>query len=70
MADIENQHTWGQDGYPITLSAAYDMLTNYHNPSSSTRLHGQELGMAFVQASNDHAYQDTRDGESRRGIVG
>ena len=68
VADIENQHTWGQDGYPITLSTAYNMLTNYHNPSSSIRLHGQDSGMAFVQASNDHAYQDARDGESGCGI--
>ena len=64
VVDIKNQHTRGQDGYPITLSAAYDMLTNYRNPSSSTRLHGQDSGLAFVQASNDHAHHDTRDGDS------
>ena len=69
MADIENQHTWGQDGYPVTLSAAYDMLTNYRNPSSSTRLHGQDSGLAFVQASNDHAHHDTRDGDSGCGTI-
>ena len=64
VADIENQYTRGQDGYPSTLSAAYNMLINYRNPASSTRLHGQDSGMAFAQASNASAHQDIRDGDS------
>ena len=70
VADIENQYTRGQDGYPSTLSAAYDMLINYRIPASSTRLHGQDSGMAFAQASNDSAHQDIRDGDSGQGTNG
>ena len=70
VADIENQYTRGQDGYPSTLSAAYDMLINYRNPASSTRLHGQDSGMAFAQASSDGVHQDLRDGDNGRGARG
>ena len=49
VADIENQYTWGQDGYPSTLSAAYDMLINYRSTFSTACLHGQDSGMAFVE---------------------
>ena len=70
VADLENQHTRGQDGYPTTLSAAYDMLINYRNPSSSTHLHGQDSGMAFAQATDENADHNVRYGESGRGIGG
>ena len=70
VADLENQHTRGQDGYPSTLSAAYDMLINYRNPSSSTHLHGQDSGMAFAQATDGNADHDVRHGESGHGIGG
>ena len=58
MADIENQYTRGQDGYPSTLSAAQDMLINYRSTSSTARLHGQDSGMAFAHAMDGDVNQD------------
>ena len=70
VADIENQHTRGQDVYPSTLSAAYDMLINYRNTSSTARLLGQDTGMAFAQAVDDDDNQGARQGEGDRGVGG
>ena len=46
LADIENEHTRGVDAYPVTLSTAYDMLTNYRVPPN-TRFHPQDGGISF-----------------------
>ena len=38
VADIENQHTRGQDMYPTTVSGAYDLLVNHRNPNQAMRM--------------------------------
>ena len=32
LSELQNNHTRGTDQYPMTISHAYDMLVNYHNP--------------------------------------
>ena len=55
VTDIENAYTRGQNGYPTTVSGAYDMLVNYRNPSHALRMQNQDTGIAFVQDSQDIA---------------
>mmetsp|Transcript_1857 Transcript_1857/g.2163 ORF Transcript_1857/g.2163 Transcript_1857/m.2163 type:complete len:316 (+) Transcript_1857:405-1352(+) len=45
-ADLENEHTRGTDGYPTTVTAAYDMLVNYRTPNTP-KFQPQDSGMAF-----------------------
>ena len=33
LAELENLHTRGVDGYPITLASSFDMIVNYRDPS-------------------------------------
>ena len=35
VTDVENAYTQGQNGYPTTVSGAYDMLVNYKNPNQA-----------------------------------
>ena len=70
VADIENQYTQGQDGYPSTLSAAYDMLINYRSTSSTAHLHGQDSGMAFAHAMDDDVNPDIRHNEGGQRVGG
>ena len=35
VADLENDHTRGMDGYPTMLSATYDMIFNYRQQPTS-----------------------------------
>ena len=35
VTDVENAYTRGQNGYPTTVSGAYDMLVNYKNPNQA-----------------------------------
>jgi hypothetical protein len=49
MADLINSYTHGQDVYPNNLTGAYDMLVNYHSPTSHVRSHVQDHGVAFAQ---------------------
>jgi hypothetical protein len=49
MADLINSYTRGQDVYPNSTTDAYDMLVNYHSPTSHVRSHVQDHGVAFVQ---------------------
>lgn len=53
ITDLENQHTRGLDGYPTTLTAAYDMLVNYKTPQHNHRSQHQETGIAFAQVDED-----------------
>jgi hypothetical protein len=49
MADLINSYTRGQDIYPTNPTSAYDMLVNYHSPTSHARAHVQDHGLAFAQ---------------------
>ena len=51
--DVDNQYTRGQDGYPHTLTAAYDMLVNYHNPQVTIQMQMQDGGVALAQEEGD-----------------
>ena len=53
VTDVENAYTRGQDGYPTTVSGAYDMLVNYKNPNQALRMQNQDTGIAFVQDGLD-----------------
>ena len=55
VTDVENAYTRGQNGYPTTVSGAYDMLVNYKNPNHALRMQNQDTGIAFVQDSQDIA---------------
>ena len=57
-ADIENNHTRGNDTYPSTLSRAYDMLINYRSPTSN-QFQTQDGGLSF--------YTDGEGGRGGRG---
>ena len=35
VTNVENVYTRGQNGYPTTVSGAYDMLINYKNPNKA-----------------------------------
>ena len=81
VADVENAYTRGQDGYPTTVSAAYDMLVNYKNPNQALWMQNQDTGIAFAhdgqeaeevnnKAPHFHTYQQRdygRGGCGRRG---
>ena len=43
VTDVENAYTRGQNGYPTTVSGAYDMLINYKNPNQALRMQNQDL---------------------------
>jgi hypothetical protein len=49
MAELINSYTRRQDVYPNNPTGAYDMLVNYHSPTSHVRTHVQDHGLAFVQ---------------------
>ena len=53
VTDVENAYTRGQDGYPTTVSGAYDMLVNYKNPNQASRMQNQDTGIAFAQHGHD-----------------
>ena len=53
ITDVENAYTRGQNGYPTTVSGAYDMLVNYRNPNQALRMQNQDMGIAFAQDSQD-----------------
>jgi hypothetical protein len=52
MADLINSYTRGQDVYPNNPTSAYDMLVNYHSPTSHVRTHVQDHSLAFAQDSD------------------
>jgi hypothetical protein len=52
MADLINSYTRGQDVYPNNPTSAYDMLVNYHSPTSNVRAHVQDHSLAFAQDSD------------------
>ena len=81
VTDMENAYTRGQDGYPTTVSGAYDMLVNYRNPNQALRMQNQDTRIAFAQdgqdpedansnASHLHTYQQRGYGRSGRGKHG
>ena len=49
VTDMENAYTSGQNGYPTTVSGAYDMLVNYKNSNQALRMQNQDTGIAFAQ---------------------
>jgi hypothetical protein len=49
MAELINSYTCGQDVYPNNPTSTYDMLVNYHSPTSHARTHVQDHGLAFAQ---------------------
>ena len=53
VTDVENAYTRGQNGYPTTVSRAYDMLVNYRNPNQASRMQNQDTGIAFAQDAQD-----------------
>ena len=53
VTDVENAYTPGQNGYPTTVSRAYDMLVNYRNPNQAFRMQNQDTGIAFAQDARD-----------------
>ena len=53
VTDVENAYTCGQNGYPTTVSGAYDMLVNYRTPNQALRMQNQDTGIAFAQDSQD-----------------
>ena len=55
VTEVENAYTRGQNGYPTTVSGAYDMLVDYKNPNHALRMQNQDTGIAFVQDSQDSA---------------
>ena len=72
VADIENQHTRGQDVYPTTVSGAYDLLVNYRNPNQAMRMQTQDTRVAFAQSEsydveNDNEQDQTRNAGSTEG---
>jgi hypothetical protein len=66
MADLINSYTRGQDVYPNNVTGAYDMLVNYHSPTSNVRAHVQDHGLAFTQDSDGSG----RGGRGGRGGCG
>ena len=81
ITDVENAYTRGQDGYPTTVSGAYDMLVNYKNPNQASRMQNQDTGIAFAQdgqdgedanseASHLHAHQQRNYSRGGRGKHG
>ena len=65
VTDVENAYTRGQNGYPTTVSGAYDMLVNYRNPSQALRMQNQDTGIAFVQDSQDR--EDNNEASHQHG---
>jgi hypothetical protein len=49
MAELINSYTCSQDVYPNNTTGAYDMLVNYHSPTSHACTHVQDHGLAFAQ---------------------
>ena len=43
VTDVENTYTRGQNGYPTTVSGAYDMLVNYKNPNHALRMQNDRI---------------------------
>ena len=60
VADIVNDHARGFDGYPKTVSTAYNMLVNYKTHARKQRHNNHEGGMSFLNDSTD----DRRSGSS------
>jgi hypothetical protein len=66
MADLINSYTRGQDVYPNNPTSAYDMLVNYHSPTSHARTHVQDHGLAFAQDSDVWTWRSWRSQRSWR----
>ncbi|KAG7352856.1 reverse transcriptase RNA-dependent DNA polymerase [Nitzschia inconspicua] len=71
LADVENSYTRGVDGYPKTLTKAYEMLVNYvdattvqrnRHPHNRTR-----QGMSFAQNGRTEAGRGGNGGRGRGG---
>jgi hypothetical protein len=71
MADLINSYTCGQDVYPNNPTSVYDMLVNYHSPTSSTRAHVQDHGLAFTQDldASGHGGRGGRGGRGGHGYT-
>ena len=81
VTNVENAYTRGQNGYPTTVSGAYDMLVNYKNPNQALRMQNQDTGIAFAQdgletedtnkdafhSQGSHQREYGRGGRSRHG---
>ena len=52
ILDVENEFTRGTDGYPNTLSKAYDMLVNYKSSNTTSSRHRPPIDTAFIQDDN------------------
>jgi uncharacterized membrane protein YgcG len=73
MADLINSYTRGQDVYPNNITGAYEMLVNYHSPTSHVRSHVQDHGVAFAQdidPSGRGGGRGSRGGRGGRGYTG
>jgi hypothetical protein len=56
LQDLENDHLQGQDNYPKTITAAYNMLTNWkQDPRSITRLGDANDGVSFTNVDMEVA---------------
>ena len=53
VTDVENAYTRGQNGYPTTVSGAYNMLVNNKNPNQALRMQNQDTGIAFTKDAQD-----------------
>ncbi|KAG7374846.1 reverse transcriptase RNA-dependent DNA polymerase [Nitzschia inconspicua] len=71
LADVENSYTRGVDGYPKTLTKAYEMLVNYVDASNVQRnRHPQNRtrqGMSFAQDGRTDAGRGGNSGRGRGG---
>jgi uncharacterized membrane protein YgcG len=69
MADLINSYTCGQDVYPNDPTGAYNMLVNYHSPTSHVHAHVQNHSVAFAQDS-DVSGCSGHGGRGGRGYTG
>ncbi|KAG7373144.1 hypothetical protein IV203_033868 [Nitzschia inconspicua] len=69
MADIENSFTRGIDGYPTTLTKAYEMLVNYVNVNQHFRPHPKKnnQGLSFLQEGDSNGRRNGGGRGSRGG---
>jgi hypothetical protein len=72
MANLINSYTHGQDVYPNNPTSAYDILVNYHSPTSNAHAHVQDHGLAFAQDldASGHGGCGGRGGHGGHGYTG
>ena len=72
LSELKNSYTRGVDGYPLTLTLAFDMIMNYKDPSKyhAPACDANEDRMSFFNNQDEQDEQHTPQGHGHSGRGG